>query len=52
MVRAAVPVLAIAAAWLAAVVTAAILLPAAGGAILAAGITGTAGVTLAVILLA
>ena len=50
VVRAAVPVLAIAAAWLAAVVTAAILLPAAGWAILAAGITGTAGVTLAVIL--
>jgi ATP-binding cassette, subfamily C, bacterial CydCD len=50
VVRAAVPVLAIAAAWLAAVVAAAILLPAAGWAILAAGITGTAGVTLAVIL--
>ena len=50
VVRAAVPVLAIAAAWLAAVATAAFLLPAAGWAILAAGITGTAGVTLAVIL--
>ncbi len=50
VVRTAVPVLAIAAAWLAAVATAAFLLPAAGWAILAAGITGTAGVMLAVIL--
>jgi ATP-binding cassette, subfamily C, bacterial CydCD len=50
VVRAAVPVLAIAVAWLAAVATAAILLPAAGWAILAAGITGAAGVTLAAIL--
>ena len=50
VVRTAVPVLAIAGAWLAAVTTAAFLLAAAGWAILAAGITGTAGVTLAVIL--
>ncbi len=46
----AVPVLAAAAAWCAAVVTAAVLLPAAGWAILAAGVLATAGVTITVIL--
>ena len=50
VVRAAVPVLAAAAAWVAAVVTAAVLLPTAGWAILAAGVLATAGVTVTVIL--
>ncbi len=50
VVRAAVPVLAASAAWCAAVVTAAFLLPAAGWAILAAGVLATAGVTVTVIL--
>ena len=50
VVRAAVPVLAAAAAWCAAAVTAAFLLPAAGWAILAAGVLATAGVTVTVIL--
>jgi thiol reductant ABC exporter CydC subunit len=49
VVRAAVPALAAAAAWSAAVVTAALLLPAAGWVILAAGVLGAAGVTIAVI---
>jgi thiol reductant ABC exporter CydC subunit len=50
VVRAAVPVLAAAVAWCAAVVTTAVLLPAAGWVILAAGVLGTAGITVAVIL--
>ena len=50
VVRAAVPVLAAAAAWVAAVVTAAVLLPTAGWAILAAGVLATAGVTVTAIL--
>ena len=50
VVRAAVPVLAAAAAWAAAVVTAVALLPQAGWAILAAGILAAAGIAVAVIL--
>ena len=50
VVRAAVPVLAAAAAWAAAVVTAVALLPPAGWAILAAGILAAAGIAVAVIL--
>ena len=50
VVRAAVPVLAAAGAWCAAVVTAALLLPAAAWAILAAGVLATAGVTVTTIL--
>ena len=50
VVRAAVPVLAAAAAWAAAVVTAVALLPPAGWAILAAGIVAAAGLAVAVIL--
>jgi ABC-type transport system involved in cytochrome bd biosynthesis fused ATPase/permease subunit len=50
VVQAAVPVLAVAAAWCAAVVAAAVVLPMAGWVILAAGVLGTAGLTVAVIL--
>jgi ATP-binding cassette subfamily C protein CydCD len=50
IVRAAVPVLAAAAAWCAAVTATAILLPAAGLALLAAGVAGAAGITVAVVL--
>jgi ATP-binding cassette subfamily C protein CydCD len=50
IVRAAVPVLAAAAAWCAAVTATAILLPAAGLALLAAGVPGAAGITVAVVL--
>jgi thiol reductant ABC exporter CydC subunit len=50
IVRAAVPVLAAAAAWCAAVTATAILLPAAGLALLAAGVSGAAGITVAVLL--
>ena len=50
VVRAAVPVLAAAAGWCAAVATTAILLPAAGLALLAAGAAGAAGITVAVVL--
>ncbi len=50
VVRAAVPVVAAAAAWCAAVTAAAILLPAAGLALLAAGVPGVAGMTVAVVL--
>jgi ABC-type transport system involved in cytochrome bd biosynthesis fused ATPase/permease subunit len=50
IVRAAVPVLAAAAAWCAAVTATAILLPAAGLALLAAGVLGAAGTSVAVVL--
>ena len=50
MVRAAVPVVAAAAAWCAAVTATAIVLPAAGLALLAAGVPGAAGITVAVVL--
>jgi thiol reductant ABC exporter CydC subunit len=50
IVRAAVPVLAAAAAWCAAVTATAILLPAAGLALLAAGVPGAAGIAVAVVL--
>ena len=50
IVRAAVPVPAAAVAWCAAVTATAILLPAAGLALLAAGVAGAAGITVAVVL--
>jgi ATP-binding cassette, subfamily C, bacterial CydCD len=50
VVRAAVPILAAPAAWAAATLTAAVLLPSAGRALLAAGLLATAGLTVAVIL--
>jgi thiol reductant ABC exporter CydC subunit len=50
VVRAAVPILAAVAAWAAATLTAAVLLPSAGWALLAAGLLAAAGLTVAVIL--